>query len=347
MMKRLTDLVIQDIIIAIRNKFHFVIIALGIVIIILINFVIPKEVKLTPKEVIFDNTEGKKIEKYLLEHGADKKILYDSREALEKEVNNNDQSLGIVIDGTIDDAKVTIIHQGSESQEIINVLGATVEEVINEIKEVNNSKYEVKYLRNKTNPIPFNKNIVPLMLVTEAIMLGFLLISVMVFQEKEEGSIKAYRVTPSGALEYIVSKIVVNILLAVIYSFLIVIFTIGLSINYINLLTIIILASLLMTLLGLSISVFFKSLQEFLFVGVFILIIAGLPMASYLSPSFAPSFINLIPSYNVLFALREVLFSTGKSEFILSTNIMLLFQSSILLLISYVTVRRKLMKEGR
>ncbi|WP_066497801.1 ABC transporter permease [Abyssisolibacter fermentans] len=348
MFSRFINLLKQDIKVTIRNYFHFVILFLATLMIILINFVIPKNVKLTPNEVFFDNSEGKVLENYLIKQGIDETRIFQSREELEKEVEKNNNSIGIIMEGALDNAQFIIIHQGSESPEILNVLDSTIESTLDKIRNsVETNNFRVDYLRSKTEPIPFNKNMIPVIIVTEAVMLGFFLISVMVFQEKEEGSVKAYRVSPGGTLEYVLSKAVVNVILAVIYSGLVILFTMGFSVNYLSIFLIVILSSFLMTLVGLSVSVFFKNLQEFLFVGVFIIAVAGFPLTSYLSPSFAPSFITWLPAYPVLFGLREVLFPSGKSDFVTSLNLILLAECAVFLVISYLTTHKKLMKEGK
>lgn len=348
MLRRFVNLLKQDVTVAIRNYYHIVILVLAAIMILFINFVVPKEVKLTPTELIVDKTEGKQLENFLLQDGADKGRFFNSREELMERVKEDDNTLGIIIEGDIKQPKVTVIHQGTESTEILNLLDATIENALDVIRDTaRNTNHRVEYLRLKVEPIAFNKNIVPIMLVTEAVMLGFLLISVMVFQEKEEGSVRAYRVSPGRTLEYILSKAVVNVMLALIYSVVLVAFTVGFDVNYGALILLIVLASFFITMLGLTVSVFFRNLQEFLFVGVFLMSILGLPLSTYLSPSFAPSFITWIPSYSVLFGIREILFPTGKGEFILSLNSILVVESIIFLVLSYFTVQKKLMKEGR
>lgn len=50
--------------------------------ILFINFIISKQVKLTPTELFVDKTEEKVFEKYLINEGIDKDRIYESREAL-------------------------------------------------------------------------------------------------------------------------------------------------------------------------------------------------------------------------------------------------------------------------
>jgi len=348
MLRRFINLFKQDATVAMRNYFHIVILVLVVLLTSLVNFAVPKEVKLTPTELIADLTEGKELEKFLLEDGADKDRFYNSKEALMKAVDDKSNALGILIEGNINQPKVTVIHQGTESTEILNLLDATIEKAFDTIRgTARESDHKIAYLRPKAEPIPFNKRLVPIMVITEAVMLGFLLISVMVFQEKEEGSVRAYRVSPGGTMEYILSKATVNVLLGIIYSLLLVIFTIGLDVNYLALILLIALSSFFITMLGLTISVFFRDLRGFLFVGVFVMAILGLPMGTYLNPSFAPDFITWIPSYSILFGIKEILFPTGKTDFLISLNLVLLAEGLLFLVLGYLAVNKKLMKEGK
>ncbi|RSK28544.1 ABC transporter permease [Bacillus sp. HMF5848] len=343
---RFSNLLKQDFTVAFRNYFHLVILVLVVLFAGFINFAIPKEVKLTPTEYIADQTEGRALESFLREEGVEDKRFYSSYEELETAVYKNDNSLGIYVEGTLDAPTVKIVHQGTESQEILNLLAATVENTFDTIRGYEReSNSTISYIRPQAEPIAFNKNIVPIMVMTEAVMLGFLLISVMVFQEKEEGSVRAYRVSPGRTIDYIMSKAVVNVALGLVYGVLLVATTIGFEANYIFLITIISLACFFITMLGLLVSVFFKNLQEFLFVGVFIMAVLGFPVASYLSPSFAPVWLTWLPSYDVLFGLREALFSTGKS--LMGLHITLLVESIVCFALAYWAVQHKLMKEGR
>lgn len=348
MLKRTLNLMKQDSKVALRNYFHLVILIIAVLMSLLINFVIPEEVKLAPTELFFDDTPGKAFQEYLISEGVDPDRFCNSYEDLKRAVQKDDNSLGIAVEGELDRARVTIVHRGTESEETLNLLDATIESVLDRIRGIERETgYGVEYLRPKSAPIPFNKNTVPVIVFMEPIMLGFLLIAVMVFQEKEEGSIRAYRVSPGGTLEYILSKAAVNMALGVIYAGLLVILTMGFGVNYPGLLVLVALSSFFITMLGLAVSAFFRNLQEFLFVGIFILSILSFPVGSYYSPAFSPDFITWLPSYPILFGVREILFPTDKVGFITSLNLLLIAESIGMMLISYVVVNRRLMKEGR
>ncbi len=348
MLKRFMNLFYQDIKVVIRNRFLTVVLLLAFVIAGLINFVIPQNVKITPKELFFDNTAERVWEKELVKRGMEKDRFYYSRDELYKAVQNNKSSLGIMAEGSLENTTFTIIRQGTEPEEIINVLDATLENGIREFRNLEKAEYyEVEFLRPRSEPIPFNKNLIPVVLVFEVVMLGFLMIAVMIFQEKQEGSIRAYRVSPGGVLEYIFSKASVITLLGLIYGGTIVVLTRGLGIDYLSLTALIVLTSILITLMGLLLSVFFRNISEFFFIAIAIMMASGIPIIAYMYPSFAPPFMTWIPSYPVVFGVREILFPTGKEGFMAPLVWILLLENTVLFAASYWAVQRKLLRGGR
>lgn len=351
MLRTYCTLVEQDFKIALRNYFHLVVLLLALIMIIVINFVIPEKVKITPNEVFFDNSENQFLKNYLLSKGVDKNHFFDSKKDIEQYVKNTGNSIGIIVEGNLDYYTISILHQGTESKETLNLLNATIEDTIKKIKtnlsEQDSYNYKLQYIYTKSRSIPFNKSMLPIFICTEVVTLGFLLISVMVFQEKQEGSIRAFRITPATTLHYILSKTTVNVCLSLFFALLLIIFTLGTDVNYLSTIILIINGCIFMTLLGLTISVFFKNLQEFIFPGILIIIAAGLPLTSYLTPSFSPWYVKFIPSYYLLFNLREVLLNSGKPIY----SAPLYMSPWILILATFFickwAVNKKLMKEGR
>lgn len=348
MIKRFMNLFKQDMLVAIRNYFHIVMVVLAIIMVLIVNYVIPVQVKLTPTEIVLDITDNKVLKGIMLENDMDESRFVKSKEELYDRLESNSNTLGIIAEGDIDNISFTLIGQGNETEESLNLLDSAMGYAVQQIRNEGEIKgYKVERLRPQSEPVPFNKNLIPIFIFTEVILLGFLLIAVMVFQEKEEGGVKAYRVSPGGTLEYILSKVAVNVVLAILYTVVLITLTLGLNVNFTSLFTMIILANVVMTLLGLSVSVFFKNLEEFIFVAIFIMTILGLAMMSYLTPSFAPDYIRILPSYPVLFGLREILFPMGRVDFVSSLNWTLLLEAGTMLLISFLLVRRKLMREGK
>ncbi len=344
-MRRFINLFKQDTLIIIRSGLQYAVIFISVILIVLINFVIPEKLEFKNTELFFDSTQGKIMEPFLLAAGVEKDKIFSNYDDFIKALEEDRKSIGIRIEGTSADAKFTIFSQNTESIKNVNLEEAALESVLENIRGTGKKAgYRIETLREETSPIPFNKNLIPVFLTYEVVALGFLLIAVMIFQEKTDGSIHAYRVSSSGAAIYILSKVVIFTLMAVLYGVVTTVSTVGFNIDYLNLLLLIILASIFMTLLGLLVSIFFNNLSEFLFAAFGVLIIMQLPTISYMNPTFAPGFIKWIPMYPVLFGFREALFSTGKENYLFPFLIVLIAGIGALFALCYFAVRKRLMR---
>jgi len=200
MLNKYLNLTKQDLTILMRNNFHLIVIGLAVIMVLLVNFVIPTQVKITPKEIFYDNTNNNVVQKYLLKNDVQQNRFVDSEEKLYERLNQDSNTLGVIINGNKDNASFTIIGQGNENNEAFNLLSAAMANVIDRLKDNQNENINIQYLRSQQDNIAFNQKLIPLIIFTEVILLGFLLVAVIVFQEKEEGGIKAFRVSPANTI---------------------------------------------------------------------------------------------------------------------------------------------------
>ncbi|SCY97248.1 ABC transporter permease [Alkaliphilus peptidifermentans] len=346
MLNKILNMLKLDAKIMLRNGFLWVVLGMSLFYVILVRFVIPEELKLTPVEYILDNTTGYQVVEYFSDIDEVEKMegrFVATREELMEQLEGNGRSLGIVFE----DHQVTVIRQGYENNENINLLVASIDEVMKEIGLAERPVYyEYEFLRNRTEIIPLNKYLIPVFLATDVAMLGFFFVAVMMFQEKKEGSIAAYRVSPGGTFTYMLSKILLNTLLSVLFGWILAVFTLGFTFNYLHYTIIIFLVALFISILGLLISLFFKDISEFIYVAMIIFVVLSFPIAAYLYPSLSVPFFRFIPSYPVMFTIREILFTTGKSG-ILEYSIILLIQITIASILCYKVVDRKLLKNRK
>ncbi|MFP4363467.1 MAG: ABC transporter permease [Spirochaetia bacterium] len=346
-MKRFFTQFIQDSLVTYRNGFLWVVIALALFFVVVMLFVIPQNMKLTPKEVFYDGMEGQPLAQTFLESGMNPEQILDSEEAVRTEIDDNERAIGIIAEGSLQEPRITIIHQGNEGTENIRLLQASIEYGL---REASGTEHPESVIVRSLNPIqeevPFNLRMVPVFMVFEVVMLGFLIVAVLIFQEKQEGSIRAYRVSPGGTLAYIASKSTVNLVLALIYGGLMLLTCIGQPVDIFRLAVLLLLASLLMTLLGIALSVWFRSISEFFFVAIAVLVITSLPIASYFFPSFAPALITWLPSYPVIFGVREAIFGTGNTGYFLPLVQLLVIENIAVGTAAFFAVKMRLMKEA-
>lgn len=192
------------------------------------------------------------------------------------------QSIGIFFEEDADGPRATLFYRGSISEENLNLIAAAIEDPLRSIymDQETAQYYGVQYIRLEAMGVPQNKNIVPPLLVFEVIVLGLLMSPVLLFQEKAEGTIRSYRVSPGGIAVYILSKAAVFAVISLVYGLLMVLPTIRISINYPALLTVIFFSSVIYTCLGLVVAVFFNNISEWLFVGIGLLMVNMAPMIS-------------------------------------------------------------------
>jgi ABC-2 type transport system permease protein/fluoroquinolone transport system permease protein len=344
-MKRFLSLFVQDLVVTYRSG-HVLITAIILAIVLALVAFLPRSVA-THQELICDATPEQALIDYLLEQGYPRDLLFDSREDLAAALAKQPDKIGLVLAGDLAAPRVEIIVQATQAEENIRLLQASLDSVLAELRgDPPAGLPAVELLRAPASPVPLNLNLIPIFLVFEVVFLGFFIVAVMVFQEKQEGTVRAYRVTPARTLAYVLSKTVLFAVLGLAYGGIVLVAAFGGSINYPPILAILVLSSSLITMLSLAVSVFFRDLSEWFFVGVGILLVSSLPMISYALPSFAPAWMTWLPTYPAVFAVRNVLFhGAGLANVAPALSYLLLLNLAAFGACLW-AVERRLMKEG-
>ncbi len=346
-MKKLFSLLKLDFLLAARSSLYWSLLITAIIAIVFIDFVIPAKLDIMPEALFYDGTSNKILEQYLETGGVNKKYIISNKEGLINLVKKGKSQIGVIFEGSLTKPKFTLVYDDSISESSVNLVKASINKFAQVLKgDFQDKGFDIKSLRNKSDTIPLNKNTIPMFMVFEVMVLGFMLSSIMIFQEKQEGTILAYRVSPAGTLSYIISKSLLFLFSSLIYGAIIIVFTMGIAVNFVLLLLIIALGSLLMTLLGLFVGIFFDDISGWFPWGVLILVVDMIPVISYINPAFSPLWIRVIPAYSIMLSMREILFPTGKAGFIMPVLIMLSIECIVMFAISFWGVKNKLMKAG-
>jgi hypothetical protein len=344
-MKRFWSLFVQDLTLAYRSGQVLITLILLVGMLALVLF-LPRELKIH-RELIYDATSDQALAGYLLEQGALQSNVFTEEASFRSRLESQPDKIGIIYSGSVDQPHFEIITQNMISDENIGLLQASLEQALQELRGESGASLPVRVLRQVSPPPPFNLNLIPIMIVFEVVLLGFFIAAVMMFQEKQEGTLRAYRVTPAGAVSYILSKTALFLALSLLYGLPILVVGFGLGIDYLPLIVLVVLSSTLMTLFSLAVAVFFRSLSEWFFVGVAVLVINSIPMLSYAFPSLAPAWLTWIPSYPAVFATRSVLFHGAGLAEISPTILYLAALNIAAFAAAFAAVRFKLLKEGR
>lgn len=259
--------------------------------------------------------------------------LVISRDEILQRIRENRSSIGLYISTQENKLVYEFILQGYESDR----LKATMEAHV-----VGWATMEAGYPVNSTitvlesnNPnIPVNKGMLPVFLVMESALMGLFMVAAYIFQDKEEGTIRAYAVTPATLWQYLLSKVVVFVLFGWVSGLFATILIMGFNLQYLQFMFLLTSASIFGTVLGLLVSGLFNSFMKSM-AGIFALMfILGASVVSYYTPSFSPVYIKVLPTYPMLFAFREVLFPTGNAALVYMNVLGYLAASAVLFVIS-------------
>lgn len=344
MMKRFGSQFIQNLIIIVRNHFHWIIL-LTLATIIVIYHIFPESYESKTTTYFYDASPDKAMESFLIDYGMADYIGFESVDALTAFIGSNRNYIGVVYDVEEEQRTVTLIHNGKPDAKTHNLWKLATEMImLYEQGELSNMSFQTVALETDPYKMTLKDLLLPIMESFEVMILGFMLVAVAMFQEKEEGSIRAYRVSPGGVWSYILSKAGVWVFLSLIYGTIAIMATHGFDVNWIGLIALIIVGSYFMTVLGMCVAVFFDNMSEWFFIAVTILVINMLPQVSLANPAFSPEWIRILPSYPVMFAVKDALFGTGEVSTIWRTVGLLTAEGVGISLIAYLLIKYKMMK---
>jgi len=347
-MKRLLGLLKKDFKIAFRNFFFLIVVVVAVLLIVVTNFLIPEQVNLDSK--IFYAVEGQQekeiqpIIQFLERLEGNQKVL--GRDEIVKGMEDDKEAVGLMIKQNQGKPVFEIILQGYENEQSKNALVLSLESMLN-TNQLMNPDIETVVLKPTIDygKIPFNKSFVPLMILNEPVMLGFILLAALIFMEKDEDTIKAYMVSPGGMAAYLWSKILLIIVLGLLSTILITVFTMGFEVNWFMLLSITIAGSLFSSTIAMFVASFFDNISKAMIWVLGISLLLTAPMISYFVPSFAPRIVTMIPTYSLMFAIREAIFpSTNKAIFYESMTVLLII-SALLFGLSIISYKRSLLRD--
>jgi len=190
--------------------------------------------------------------------------------------------------------------------------------------------------------IPFNLKLTPIFICFEALMVGFILGGALMLAEKQDGTVRALRVSPFGAAKYVISKTILFSLIGTLYASLICVLTVGFAVDWGAFLLLSFFGTAVFTLIWLAYTTPFHDMSGWFFSMVVLLSVNMLPVISYSSPSFTPFWMRLIPSYPILTAYRSAIF--GGSIDMRYTVFAIAAWSVIAYLLAYWFVARKHLK---
>jgi fluoroquinolone transport system permease protein len=334
----------RDSLVTFRAQFYTIQLAVAVIYIVAVSVLLPANTTLKPTLYVADESRAGNVAADVREGQFDIPIagkvrLVRSAADVEAKTKANENSLGVVVQESSDAPAARLYFQGDETPRIRNLLRASVASAI----EGGGPRLEAQVLREEKAPVSFRDNLVPFLLLVDFAGVGMIFAATLMFAEKDEGILAAYRVSPGRTWEYLLSKALSVTLVAILVSLVVVGAAIGGGVNYLGLAVLVGLTSLAVTLLGVGMALWFRSFQEFfipmIIVGQFVI---SLPAVAYLVPSFRPGWLMAIPTTKFIFGLREAIFPSGNPGDLVWAIAMFAVLSVVLLALSAVSFERQL-----
>ncbi len=348
-LKNFPALVYRETLLCWRNKLILVT-AITLAAMVAVYYALPLFSALSGKEgettVLLDRTEDGLFTSYLLSAGGGHFLLAETEEEFSAMISEGSNRTGVEISGNRTGMTFSSTFQYPPSP----LYKALAEGFFRSLAAEALAWQErlptrVERLRPESIMVSSRDRMIAILLAFEVMILGFLFVSVLVFSEKSEGIMRSIRISPSGVFPYVLSKTVVFTILSTVYGLLLVLFTIGTASNFIALTVLLLLSCGFMTLLGLGIASFFRSISDWFVPGVIALSINMMALIPYqLSGSFSPLF-SILPGYTVIFGIHEILFHSGNAPLFMKTTAILLAEFAVCLLFAWWSVKRNSVKE--
>lgn len=347
MLRRLWTTFKRDMLINWRTGYVAITLLVVIIYTALIRWAIPAELRTTEVAYLLDQTTGGRVGEMLASSG-EGITLVSSVDELTELMSENQNSIGIALaDGSPFEA--TYYFQPFQGERARNLIISVMDSRLHAIYEGQMPQpVASRSLREgaAAQRIPFNKLLVPVTLFSDPAMIGLVFIAVLIFMEKDEGTLRAFLVTPGRIWEYLISKALTIAVLSVGFTLIFVPATVGFAgVNWPALLGLIVLCALFSSLLGAAVSVFFNNISQFLFPAILTMLFIGLPSIAYFVPGFSPVWLRVLPTYPLALGLREAIFPTGSTQNILMAALYGLAAVLVMLIIASAVFKRQLVRE--
>ena len=313
------NLLKKDLTLGIKDVYVLLELAFALVISLLLLFVVPKDIKTEAVVFIMDKT--KIVENYIKEHVPNHEELMGehyvaAREEIIEGMTENRSAIGLIISKKSEGPyQVELLKQPYTSKAMVDYIEMDLDDIFSIIAppapsyppEILKSVRVETLKEGLRGEIPFNKSLLPPILTLMVGIIGLFAMNSLIGQERSDLTIRAYKVTPAGLWEFIISKHLV-LLITGLGSFHILYLPMMGFHGYPEALIIMVLMILFGSSVGTILGSFFKDPMSAILWVFLIMLFLMLPTVSLFAPSFNPVWMNFIPTYHVLFSLDAAMF---------------------------------------
>lgn len=343
MARRFSALMLRDVRLVIRNHHLTIGVAIAVLYALLVRFLVPADLAVEPNLVIWDRTPAQAIAHWYRQTEPDRAVVVDSEAAFGGALREANR-IGVKVTGERLPEELELTFQGFEGLRLRRLVEAVFSFQVTTMLRGVPPEFPATILRpgEGAEQPPFNLSIVPLLVLFEAAMLGMLLSAVLLFSERDEQTLRAYRVSPAGAAEYLLARSLTMSMLALISAAILTLLTVGPAANWPVILAVVFLGSMTFTLAAMVLANLCRSLSQFYLPYFLAVLVLLLPVVAYFQPGTRLPLADLLPTYPLLHALGEAYFPTGSPGVMARALLQLLATLALVLPMAILTFRRQL-----
>ena len=352
-MGRIFNLFKKDILLGIKDVFIILEVVFSVFIVFIVLFLIPKNIEQDQTIYVYDRSGV--ITGFMEFFGAenmdlDSELFVESREEIIAGIETNKTALGLIIsaneDGTFHTELLTQPYTSSAMMKFIDV---NLEDLFSILTgtyppDVYAAVRVTGLQEGMQEDIPFNKKMLPVIIVMMVGLVGLFAMVSLVGQERSDETIRAYRVSPASLNMFLLSKHLMLLAVSIVTFSILYIPVMGFN-GYFPALLIILLTVLIGSSLGILLGAFFDSPMASVGWVILLMLVISLPAISLFAPIFSPDWLKFIPSYYTLFGLDAAMFPDNNSHIILQGTAILSGIALILLWLSAKVFNQSIRKE--
>lgn len=309
---------LKDLKVSFKTFYIYIEIIMALIFVVILLFVVPED--FTSKEVLYvhvdSSIESNFITRELEKHDDQGVVFLESRDEIEKVLEQDRNSVGVSISKDDDKVVYDIVLQGYENPKHRNMIEKSlVGYLARELPEYK-SVTEITTLNNYSERLTDRINLLPMFLLLNSSFTGLFIVAAYIFMDKEEGTIEAFAVTPAKVWQYLLSKMGMMLFTGFLTGIGTTLLVARLDVNYFYLALLLIVTNAFGTAVGLFIASFYDSIIKAMGAIYVVIITFAFATISYFVPSFSPFIIKILPSYPIIFAFREVFLENPNISFI-------------------------------
>jgi hypothetical protein len=356
-MRRIISLFRKDLALGFQDVFILLEIGFAVVLVLLLLFVVPEEID--TEGVVFIHDETRVLERFVesIAPGAAEELgefMVGSRDAVVAGMEEHRSALGVVLSGQADGSyEVELLRQPYTPQSLVDYIEVELSDLFAVLApagggyppDVYNSVRVTGLQEGLRDEIPFNRMLMPSVLLFMVGILGLFIMVSLVGQERVDQTLRALRVSPSSLWQFLISKHLVVLFTGLITFTILYVPMMGVS-GFPASLMLIVLTIVMGSSLGTFLASFVADPMEGIGWIVLFWLVLGLPAVSLFSPVFSPWWLKVIPSYHTLFGLDAAMFPDNNAHIVRDSAWALAGFSAVLFALSGVVFTTRIRKEA-